>query len=205
MPQRINFSVGGQVHRPHSSTFHIPNRLANMAQKYSIYKKKKMYDRTILSDIHLYYRFHIQLYINFKYFIINLKNLSIMKKLIFIASMVILCNLSDAQINMNSSGYVGIGGSPSGSNRLYVNGSTYLNSYVGIGINPSSSYKLYVNGNTYLSSYVGIGVAPSNSYKLHVSNGDTYLNSNVGIGVTPSSSYKLNVEGDSKIKGQLYI
>ncbi|MFA6401773.1 MAG: tail fiber domain-containing protein [Salinivirgaceae bacterium] len=107
-----------------------------------------------------------------------------------------LGQLVNAQIEMNSSGSVGLGITPNSSYKLYVNGYSYLNSNVGIGVAPSSSYKLYVNGYSYLNSSVGIGVAPSSSYKLYV-NGDSYLNSNVGIGVAPSSSYKLYVNGYS--------
>jgi hypothetical protein len=53
-----------------------------------------------------------------------------MKKLFLIALSIILYNLSDAQINMNSNGNVGIGGSPSGSNRLYINGNSKIKGQV---------------------------------------------------------------------------
>jgi len=127
-----------------------------------------------------------------------------MKKinLLFSVLTLISCIKLSGQIQQDCNGNIGIGGSSS--NKLYVNGTTYLGSNLGVGVAPGS-YRLYVNGTSYLNSSVGIGVAPNGSYKLYVSGGNTYLDSNVGIGVAPGSSYKLDVNGNSKIKGQLLI
>jgi len=69
-----------------------------------------------------------------------------MKKLLFFAAALILSQLVNAQIEMNSSGSVGLGITPNSSYKLYVNGDSYLNSHVGIGVAPDADYKLGVTG-----------------------------------------------------------
>ncbi|MBN2521500.1 MAG: tail fiber domain-containing protein [Bacteroidales bacterium] len=105
-----------------------------------------------------------------------------MKKLIFIASMVSLCKLSDAQIKMNSSGNVGIG-TTSTTAKLNIGGSSY-NSYFYHGSNEdtyirpgkSSGKVIMDKGN------VGIGFAsPSRILDVNGSSMRFFYSSNYPI------------------------
>ena len=69
-----------------------------------------------------------------------------MKKQVFLAAALFFSQLIYAQIEINTSGNIGLGIVSSSSSKLYVNGYSYLNSSVGIGVTPSSDYKLRVTG-----------------------------------------------------------
>jgi len=157
-----------------------------------------------------------------EYFKIPIKIKKKMKKLSFLISFAITLNFSlFSQIQMNSSGNLGLGTTPSETYKFYTNGESYfgggdiyLNDEVGIGVTPDPNYKLKVSGSTYfsggniyLNDKVGIGVIPHPNYKLRVSGstyfggGSTYLSTYVGIGATPNTSYKLSVGGNTYING----
>jgi hypothetical protein len=106
-------------------------------------------------------------------------------------------------------GNVGIGGSPR-SEKLYVAGTSYLRGNIGIGITPTLTERLNVEGNTKISGNVGIGSSP-NINRLYV-NGSSYfqgnstttgssvLLGNVGIGA-PANSNRLYVGGTVGVNG----
>jgi len=81
------------------------------------------------------------------------------------------------QVDINSSGNVGIGGVT------------------------SPIAKLHVLGNGYFTGNMSLGMT-STTYRLNV-NGQSYLDGNVGISTTPNSDYKLNVNGPSLFNGSV--
>ena len=115
-----------------------------------------------------------------------------MKKLLFFAIvMIAFCQMAFSQIEVNSTGQVGIGVAPNSNYRLSVGtGSTYINGNLGLGVAPHSTHRFYVSGDSYLSGYVGLGVAPSTSYRLNV-NGT----SNFSGVATFNNDVKFNVDG----------
>jgi hypothetical protein len=118
-------------------------------------------------------------------------------------------DLTDAQILTNvkmsitSDGKVGIG-ITGPSQKLQVEGNSYLNGNTGIGVSPHSTAKLYVSGTSILNGSIAINMTAIPSYPLHV-NGKSYLSDNAGIGVSPHSTAKLYVSGTSILNGSIAI
>jgi len=113
-----------------------------------------------------------------------------MKKieLLFIVCFVALSFGAMAQIQINSSGYVGIGTAPNSSYNLKVGGSSYFNG--------SSTF----NGNSSFYYPVVIGGQSSNSPYLVVS-GSTGSSPNVYIAGTTTGSYILSINGNASATG----
>ncbi|MCL2073053.1 MAG: tail fiber domain-containing protein, partial [Marinilabiliaceae bacterium] len=100
-------------------------------------------------------------------------------------------------------GNVGLGVAADGNHRLKVTGTTLFSDNVGIGTY-DSNHKLNVVGKGYFSDNVGIGITASATDKLHVV-GTTFLNGNVGLGTASNPAYRLNVSGNSLFSGNGYI
>ena len=114
-----------------------------------------------------------------------------MKRLAFILTVMMGCQIVFGQLKVVQNGNVGIG-TNNPQQKLQVEGNTYLTGDVGIGTN-TPQQKLHVDGNTYLNGNVGIGTN-NPLHKLQV-NGTTYLNGNVGIGIT-YPQYQLHINGE---------
>lgn len=114
-----------------------------------------------------------------------------MKRLAFILTVMMGCQMVFGQLKVVQNGNVGIG-TNNPQQKLQVEGNTYLTGDVGIGTN-APQQKLHVDGNTYLNGNVGIGTN-NPLHKLQV-NGTTYLNGNVGIGIT-YPQYQLHINGE---------
>jgi len=114
-----------------------------------------------------------------------------MKRLAFILTVMMGCQMVFGQLKVVQNGNVGIG-TNNPQQKLQVEGNTYLTGDVGIGTN-TPQQKLHVDGNTYLNGNVGIGTN-NPLHKLQV-NGTTYLNGNVGIGIT-YPQYQLHINGE---------
>jgi len=115
-----------------------------------------------------------------------------MKKLLFVFAFGATGFCASAQLKIGTNNNVGIGiNIPT--QKLHVEGNSFLNGNVGIGINIPTQ-KLHVEGNSFLNGNVGIGINIP-TQKLHVV-GNTYVTGFIGIG-TNSVCY-------SKVKLQIY-
>jgi hypothetical protein len=122
-----------------------------------------------------------------------------MKKITVISMMLLSFFIVKAQIQVNSSGHVGLSASASSSYNLVSSGSSYFTDYIGIGDTPDSNYKLKVNGNSYLTGYLGLGTTPNTSYRLNLS-GDSYFS---GTSRFVGNTYLSG--GNGYLSGDLYI
>lgn len=124
--------------------------------------------------------------------------------------LLLAASILEAQIQVNSTGNIGLGTNATTTDKVTLSGKSYLNGYLGIGIAPSTSYRLALSGNSYfagdthLNGNLSVGTTPSTLYKLNLT-GNSYLNGYVGIGTAPSTTYKLNVLGKSSLDGDTYI
>lgn len=109
-------------------------------------------------------------------------------KLVLTACFVVLSFCAMAQIQVNSSGYTGIGTAPSSSYRLKVGGSSYF------------SGSSYFNGNSYLYYPVAISGPPANSPYLIVS-ASSGTAPNVLICGTTTGSYIFTINGSALASG----
>jgi hypothetical protein len=91
-----------------------------------------------------------------------------MKKLFFIALSIILYNLSYAQIKVNSSGMVSIGGDPEPNYTFTVDGTTYLSSDARI----ESYYDDLIIDE---SGYYGKSIHPLTNYRCSLGNTNKYF------------------------------
>ncbi len=127
-----------------------------------------------------------------------------MKKLLVFGIALVAINLSlKAQIEMNSSGNVGIGNTPNSSYKLYVNGQSYFSSFVGIGASPSSPYFLKVGGGFlfYNNGYPAIEAKGIDyeKYILPTSDNTCYLGME-GKRFAEIWTYHLNTHSDARDK-----
>jgi hypothetical protein len=98
---------------------------------------------------------------------------------------VFLFNTLSAQLKINSSGNIGIGGlEPSDSYNLY--GSTAKFTRVGIGVNPNTSYDLYCGSSRI--NYLGVNMSFNTSYSLIVS-GSVRIDNNSYPGLVFGNTY----------------
>jgi hypothetical protein len=113
-----------------------------------------------------------------------------MKKieLFLIACFVVLSFGAMAQIQINSSGYVGIGTAPNSSYKLNVGGSSYF------------SGSSYINGNSYFYYPTVMSGSSTNSPFLVVS-GNTGSAPNVYIAGTTTGNYILSINGNALASG----
>lgn len=124
-----------------------------------------------------------------------------MKKIALTSLMLLSLLVVKSQIQVSSSGHIGLGTSASTSYNLISGGSNYFTDYIGIGDTPDSNYKLKVNGNSYLSGYLGIGTTPSSTYRLNLS-GDSYFSGTTRlVGNTYFSGGNGYLSGDFNITG----
>lgn len=108
---------------------------------------------------------------------------------LFIACFLVLSLDAMAQIQINSSGYVGIGTTPTSSYRLKVGGSSYF------------SASSYFNANSYFYYPVVISGPPTASSPYLVVSGNTGSAPNVYISGTSTSNYLLSVNGNAYATG----
>jgi hypothetical protein len=116
-----------------------------------------------------------------------------MKKieLFLITCFVVLSFGAMAQIQINSSGYVGIGTAPNSSYKLNVGGSSYF------------SGSSYINGNSYFYYPTLMSGSSTNSPFLVVS-GNTGSAPNVYIAGTTTGSYILSINGSALASGGIW-
>lgn len=112
-------------------------------------------------------------------------------RMFLIACFVVLSFGTMAQIQINSSGYVGIGTASSSSYRLKVGGSSYF------------SESSYFNGNSVFYSPVVMSGPPVNSPYLVVS-GSTGSAPNVLITGTTTGGYILSINGSALASGGIW-
>jgi hypothetical protein len=72
------------------------------------------------------------------------------KSILFFLMLVVSCVLN-AQLKVNTSGYIEIGTNPSTDNQFNLKGDSYFDGSVGIGVAPNSTYKFKLTGNSYFS------------------------------------------------------
>jgi hypothetical protein len=104
---------------------------------------------------------------------------------------------------IDSTGNIGMGGTPSSSNKLYVIGNTAIMGNVGIN-NASPGFGLHVSNYAKFDYPVGIGTDPTAGYNLDV-NGSTRFLGNVRIDGTLNPSNALQIGSSTNIDGNLYV
>lgn len=122
-----------------------------------------------------------------------------MRKTIIFFLLIIIASVLNAQLKVNTSGYIEIGTNPSTDNQFNLKGSSYFDGAVGIGTPPNTSYKFILSGNSYLSGTSNFLGTSNFTGASNFSGGNFYYTG-------PTSNYgpQFNVIGSNSYPG-MYI
>lgn len=123
------------------------------------------------------------------------KNPHAMKKELLFVFFLFLCISLKSQIQVSSTGHIGLGTTASTNYSLVSAGTNYFTDCLSIGETPDLNYKLKVNGNSYFNGYLGLGVAPNLDYRLNLSGNSYFSGTSRFVGNTFISGGNLNLSG----------